>query len=85
MWNCNWGYPYGHGGGFFGHGIIGILISVLLVMVMFYLFFVLMRTFDTRDKGRKDRTDSLEILKTKFAKGEISEEEYRRMRAILIE
>lgn len=66
-----------------GHGIFGMLFSVLLMIAVIYLIVTVVRLFVVKDKAHKDRSDSIEILKVKYAGGEISEEEYIRMRDIL--
>lgn len=64
-----------------GGGIFGLLIVGLLI----YFFF----NNSTQDRmGRnhnEDPDDALEILKIRYANGEISEEEYHRKKAILKE
>ncbi|MHB8808442.1 MAG: SHOCT domain-containing protein [Desulfobulbaceae bacterium] len=83
MWNCNWGFPL-HGGWFFGHGPFGLLLLVLLTIVVVSLLIRLGRSIFARDAStNKDSRDSLEILRARFARGEISAEEYQRMRDIL--
>ena len=83
MWHCNWGFPM-HGGWFFGHGPFGLLLLVLLTIVVVSLLIRLGRTLFARDGApNKDSRDSLEILRARFARGEISAEEYQRMREIL--
>lgn len=84
MWNCNGGYPFGPGNWFFGHGVFGMLFSALLMIAIIYLIIFVLRLFFVKDKAQnKDRRDSIEILKARYAGGEISEEEYIRMRDIL--
>ena len=83
MWNCNWGFPM-HGGWFLGHGPLGLLLLVLLAIVAIFLLSRLGRIIFVRDgTPNKDSRDSLEILRARFARGEISAEEYQRMREIL--
>lgn len=85
MWNCNWGYPsFMHGSGFMGHGPIGLLAIIVILAVVVSLVVFLIKSFGNRCKTSKDTVDSLEIIKTKFARGEITEEEYLRMKDILI-
>lgn len=72
---------YGHHGGWgindygFGGLLMWILLAVLIVVVVYL-------TFRQHGTGRSDtpRETPLEILKRRYAKGEISEEEYERMR-----
>lgn len=83
MFTCNWGGMYGVQGGFMGGGLFGILWSILLLVLFIYLAAKLIQYFSGTDKGRRDRDDSLEILKNKYARGEISNEDYQQMKDIL--
>jgi putative membrane protein len=87
MWNCNtWaGGPY-HGMGkfFMGFGPFGGLLSLFFVLLLIYLAVRTVRSFIPSPKASSDREDSLGILKNRLAKGEISQEEYHRMREILM-
>ncbi|HHO47106.1 MAG TPA: SHOCT domain-containing protein [Desulfobacteraceae bacterium] len=86
MWHCNWGYPFGHGW-FAGHGLLGTLFGLLLLLLVLSLAVNAIRSVITKAGGDRDRDrrDSLEILRMKLARGEISEEEYQRIRNILRE
>jgi putative membrane protein len=77
MWNCNWGPPIFHS------GIVGILINVMMLVTIIYIVVLIIRSFLSKGKTNKDTSDSLEIVKRKFALGEITEEEYHRMNDIL--
>jgi putative membrane protein len=77
MWNCNWGPPIFHS------GIVGILINVMMLVTIIYIVVLIIRSFLSKGKANKDTSDSLEIVKRKFALGEITEEEYHRMNDIL--
>lgn len=83
MWGCNWGFPFMQGGWYMGHGPFGLLAGVLILGVVVYLIVFAVRTAGVRGRCSRDAGDSLEIIKTKFARGEITEEEYRRMKDIL--
>ena len=84
MWNCNWGYGVGNGGWFFGHGLFGVLFSLLLAAALVYIFILTVRAIlAPKHLPSRDRQDSLAILKAKFARGEISEQEYLRLKEIL--
>lgn len=85
MWNCNWGQPFTHGGWFMGHGPFGPLLGILLVALFVYLVVLAIRAVTTGKKTNRDAGDSLEIIKTKYASGEITEEEYRRMKEVLLQ
>ncbi|NNF47912.1 MAG: hypothetical protein HKP41_13555 [Desulfobacterales bacterium] len=41
-------------------------------------------SFLPKSNAEVDKYDSLEILKNRFAKGEISEDDYQRMRELLL-
>ena len=73
--------PFGMMGGFYGMGIvmpiIGV-ISVILVIVFFYFIFEAVRTPESYRPVEK-AANAEEIAKERFAKGEISEEEYRQI------
>ena len=72
---------YGMIGGFYGMGIIMLIIgviSVILVLVFIYFIFEAVRTTEPyRPVEQTARAE--EIAKERFAKGEISEAEYRQM------
>ncbi len=76
MWNCNWG-PFSQ------LGIIGMLINIMMLVTIVYIVALTVRAFKSKDRPINDTRDSLEIVKRKFASGEISEEEYQRMKEIL--
>ena len=62
-----------------GGGIGSLLLLVLIVAGVA----MLIRAMSGDRAARNDRDHSMEILRTKLVKGEISEEEYRRMKEIL--
>jgi len=71
---------YGHsdgmfsGGMFFGGGILMWLFWIVLLVVLVY---VLKDVFASSNKGSSSE-DALEILKKRFARGEIDEAEFER-------
>ncbi len=82
MWNCGYnGAGYGHW--FFGGGIIGFAITGLIIAIIAVLIFKLIKANRGNSPVNHDKNDSLMILKIKFAKGEISEEEYQNKKEIL--
>ncbi|RJX19724.1 MAG: hypothetical protein C4563_07410 [Desulfobulbus sp.] len=83
MGYCISGLPFAHGGWFFGHGPFGLLIAALLVIIVGMVLVRLARPSIGRDHAHRDSNDSLEILRVRYARGEISAEEYQRMREIL--
>lgn len=82
MFNCNWGFMSGFGHGF-GMGGFGFLFNILIIGLIGYLVFKIIQRLGRPD-GKRDRSDSLEILKRKYANGDITTEEFRRMREILM-
>lgn len=82
MWRC--GHSCWMGGPFFLPGWLWALILLALAGVGIYLL-VRIATSRSRDSTRyvQDRFDSAAILKTRLAKGEISQEEYARMKELL--
>ena len=77
MWGCNWGAP-------FPYSFVGILVNILMVVTIVYIVVLTVRSLLSRNKGNKDTVDSLDIVKQKYARGEISEKEYLRIKDILI-
>ena len=77
MWSCNWGAP-------FPYSLIGILVNILMVVTIAYIVVLTIRSLMSKGKENRDAVDSLEIVKQKYARGEISEEEFLRMKEILI-
>lgn len=87
MWNCgNWGIglPFGLGKYFAGLGPFGGILGLLLLLVILYFVIKLVLSFLPKTNADLDKNDSLEILKNRFARGEISPEEYQRMRELLL-
>lgn len=76
MWNCSFGPPFLNGFG-------GLLITSMMVVTIVYIMILIVRSFFGKDTAVRDVSDSLEIVKRKFAMGEISEEEFQKMREIL--
>lgn len=77
MWGCNWGAP-------FPYSLIGILVNILMVVTIAYIVVLTVRSLISKGKENRDSVDSLEIVKQKYARGEITEEEYLRMKDIII-
>lgn len=82
MWNCDYnGTGLGHW--FFGGGVIGFAAMLLMVIIVAVVAFKLIRSNQYKGSENLDKNDSLIILKMKFAKGEIDEQEYQRKKEIL--
>ena len=71
-------------GSFFSGGIVSMLIWVLIILALFYLAMKLFRALNLdRTKQNRDNLDSFEILKMRYARGEISHEDYLTMKETL--
>jgi putative membrane protein len=69
---------------FMGFGPFGGLLSLLFFILVIYLLFKIVRSFIPTPVSTSDRNDSLEFLKNRFARGEITEEEYLQMSEVLL-
>jgi putative membrane protein len=85
MWDCDYG-PMAGGwwGGFFPGSLLSLLIWGLVLLFIVYLA---VRIFNSQTQNShgpaQDRIDSQAILKTRFARGEISREEFIKMKQTL--
>jgi putative membrane protein len=71
-------------GGFFPGGIISLAIGGLVIFLLVYLAITVFRSLpNTNARSLRDRSDSLAILKARFARGEITEEEYSKMKGVI--
>jgi putative membrane protein len=87
MWGCDY-IPFLNGNSWNGGLISGSIFYLLIWGVVILLFvYAAARIFKTvaEDKSarHRDRTDSLAILKVRYAKGEISSEEFNKMKQVL--
>jgi len=87
MWGCDYITFLGGSrwtGGFFPGGILYMVVWGLVVLLFVYAAIRIFKAI-TADKygSQRDRIDSLAILKARFAKGEISHEEFNKMKQIL--
>ena len=82
MWSCDYGpMSSGRWGGFFPGGIFSLLIWGVMILLLLYLGARIFRSLTSDKPGYlQDRIDSIAILKARFAKGEVSEEEYHMMK-----
>jgi putative membrane protein len=72
---------------FFPNPFFSLLVCGLIILALGYLILKFVKLFNSRlhhhEGHARDRDDSLEIIKMRFAKGQLSSEEYVRMRNIL--
>lgn len=96
MYGSGWGMHHGgglFGGGLFGGGMFGPILNLLILLLVVWVVIRLVQSMIGRSApaqaapastDAKDRDDSLSILKARFARGEIDENEYQRMRDVLV-
>jgi len=77
MWGCSSTMLPGLG------GPLGLLTYSLLLMLLLYVAFKVARTWRFNDSASADKRDSLEILKVRLAKGEISRDEFNELKNLL--
>lgn len=78
MWRCGFNSILPWGGGFLSLLIWAVIIlALILVIVKIFQHLSVDRTY------RNDRNDSMDILRVRFARGEITQEEYMKMKKIL--
>jgi len=84
--SCSREYPYGHmggpGGGWdhmmdYGYGFGGMLMWIIFIAIFGVLIYFLMQA--AKGRGQAGETP-LEILKKRYAKGEVTKEEFDRMK-----
>jgi len=80
------GYGYGRGygmmDGWFGGGIFMLIIGVIIIAGGFFLIRMLMN--QSKKTVPTTENTALEILKQRYARGEINHEEFEKMKANLI-
>lgn len=72
------GYGMGFGGGF---NIVGIIMQVIIILVVAFFFYLLVKGLMT--KRPSEDHDEIKILKERYVRDEISEDEYLKKMAIL--
>ena len=85
MWGCNYYSNFPFIESLFSRGIFSLIFLGLFIFLI--IFFI--KTMHKKNKYQKgsfatDRNDSLEILKIRYAKGEINNEEFNKMRQVLL-
>lgn len=81
MWGCNFiGSGMGHWG--VGGGVLGLGITLFIIVLVVFVLLQLSKS-TRKSNSHADTMDSLKILKSRYAKGEITEQEYLRMRDVL--
>ena len=84
MWRYGHFPHYSWMGSFFPGGIVSMLIWVLIILALVYLGIKLFRALSSEKiKQNRDNLDSFEILKMRYARGEISHADYLTMKDTL--
>ena len=85
MWGCNYlSFEDGRWGGWFPGSPEMLLICGLIFFLAVLLAVLILKSWAQRcNSSSRDRIDSLSILKARFAKGEITREEFVRMKEVL--
>ena len=84
MWRYGHFSHYSWMGSFFPGGIVSMLIWGLIIVALVYLAIRLFRGLTSEQtRQNRDNLDSFEILKMRYAKGEISHEDYLTMKETL--
>ncbi|MCF6246197.1 MAG: hypothetical protein L3J69_02430 [Desulfobacula sp.] len=85
MWNCDF-LPFsgGWGGAFFPGGMFSLLIWGFVILLFIYFGIKMFRNLGSNSTvSLQDKKDSMSVLKTRFAKGEVSQEEFIKMKQTL--
>lgn len=81
----DWTPGYGHMGWGGGFGMLGGFMMLVFWGIIIALIVIAVRWFTDNNPGRSKSSDAMDILRSRFAKGEIDEEEFRKRKAALEE
>lgn len=73
------GYGFGPMMGF-GMGWFGLIFNIAFLALIIYGAIWIFKSASLADKGTSERPTAVEILKERYAKGEISSEDFQRMK-----
>lgn len=83
-----WGYgPWSNnywGSGFWWMGLIGMLVQLLFWIGLIAIGYYLVRRISYRSRPYTQRDEAMEILRQRYARSEINEEEYVRLKKDLL-
>ena len=87
MMGCDGNYGHMGGGGWnhmmnsgYGYGYGGIFMGILIIIVIGVVVYFIIQSTRAKTSGGPLQETPLDILKKRYAKGEISKEEYERMK-----
>jgi len=81
--------PYGHMGGYgpgygmmggYGYGYGGMFMGILFLIVLGVAIYFIVRNVRSRNVEEQGRETPIDILKKRYAKGEITKEDFDRMK-----
>lgn len=85
MWGCNFYSEIPFIGSLLPHGIISLIFwGILLFLILFFIIRVVKGDNGQNRSIANDRHDSLDILKIRYAKGEINSEEFKKIKQALL-
>ena len=85
MWGCNYHSNIPFIGFLFSRGILSLIFwGLFIFLIIFFTKTIIRRSERPKEPITTDRNDSLEILKMRYAKGEINNEEYKKMKQVLL-
>ncbi len=83
MWRCNYYNGMGCYHMFFGSRIMELTITILIIAIIAMIISKLIGQNQIKDQKTHKENYSFEMLKMRFVKGEIDEQEFARMKKIL--
>lgn len=85
MLGCNYYGNIPFIGFLFSRGIFSLIFwSLIVFAIIFFIKTVSRKNEQPKESITTDRNDSLEILKMRYAKGEINNEEFNKMKQVLL-
>lgn len=79
----DWGRGYAHMGWGVGHGLLGGFMMLVFWGVIIALIVMAVRWLSGNGQGGGKSSEAMDILKSRFAKGEIDEDEFRKRKVAL--
>jgi len=81
MWNSSWSFWSGYGPGWhMGGGLFGMLFNVIIIIGLIYLVSKIFQRIGGNPRGNRPINAPLEILKRRYASGEIDDSTFKRLR-----
>ena len=85
MWGCNFDSNIPFFGPFLSHGIFSVIIwGIVLFLLIFFIIKIGKGNENRNATNYSDKRDSMEILRIRYARGEIDNEEFNRMKQALL-